>query len=394
MTAVAASAAASVPTTDWRVETIHDEAGLRALAAEWDGLFARMARPSPFLAYTWVETWQRHFGRESRLWVLALRDSGGALIGLAPLHVVSRRIAGALPLRSVEFLGYRGSSVCADHLDFLAPAEQREAVARALIAELLRRAAEWDALVLAGLAADSPIPELWRELSPGGTAVRPEDICYHRDLPADISTLWTEIKRHHPKLASNVKYYRKRLQQQKSVEFIAPVPADQVQATLQALVQLHTQAHARKGQSGNFFRPDYLGFHSDLLGSLAADPRLYLARLDCDGAPTAILYGFLCGGVLYYYQSGFDPALGSFGVGTLLLASVFEDAIARLGAREFDFLRGAEEYKSRWTADARWTREFRAWQRTLAGRLSALEYRARRRAAAFRDRRKAAAAHA
>lgn len=368
------------------LELVTGDGDLLALATEWDSLLAQMERPSPFLSHAWVTTWRWHFGRKSRLFIVTARSPAGELVGVAPLHIVRRRAFGLVPVRSLEFLGYRGSAVCADHLDFLAPAGAREAVTAALAQEILRRHRDWNVLVFADLAEDSPLPEICRSLGAGHRwRLETGETCYFRALPGSAAELWAELKRDHPKLASNVKYYRKRLEQERAVRFVAPVPEAEMPATLEALARLHASAHGRKGEAGNFEKPEYRAFHETLVRRLAAEPTLYLARLDSDRQPVAILYGFVAGGVLYFYQSGFDAALGSYSVGTVLLAAVFEDAIARLSAREFDFLRGGESYKSRWTSTARRTQSLYGWQRGAMARLDHARHGAGRRLSRLRS---------
>jgi CelD/BcsL family acetyltransferase involved in cellulose biosynthesis len=54
----------------------------------------------------------------------------------------------------------------------------------------------------------------------------------------------------------------------------------------------------------------------------------------------------------YDYITGFDPDLAALGLGTVLIGCAIQTA-AEEGAREFDFLRGREDYKYRWGAQDR-----------------------------------------
>ncbi len=51
----------------------------------------------------------------------------------------------------------------------------------------------------------------------------------------------------------------------------------------------------------------------------------------------------------YDYITAFDPELAALGLGTVLIGCAIEAAVEE-GAREFDFLRGREDYKYRWGA--------------------------------------------
>lgn len=361
------------------MELVEDERGWLALQPEWDALLATLSRPGPFLQFTWLDTWRRHFARHSRLYVLLARQPGGGLAGAAPLHIVPRRSAGIIPLRSLEFLGYRGSAVCADHLDFLAVESERARVAECLAVELLRPGHLWDVLVLADLAQDSPLPALFERLAPKFTAsVAPAEVCYYVPMPAQVADFWAQIKRLHPVFARGIRRYHERLRRDHEVRFLAPVPPSQVGDTLADLARLHGLAHRAKGEAGNFSLAPYFAFHAEFLERMASDPGLYLARLEVDGAAAAIMYGFVAGSVLYLYQQGYDPAYSAYSIGKLLLTEVLDDAITRLGVREVDFLRGGEGYKSHWTDLYRTTRTFHLWRGGLPARLAHGQWRSRR----------------
>ena len=83
--------------------------------------------------------------------------------------------------------------------------------------------------------------------------------------------------------------------------------------------------------------------------------RIY--TLEWEGRAVACDYVLQRGKTVYFYQTAFDPdpALEPYSPGYTLLAHCVEDSVER-GAREFDFLRGREEYKTRWTSEARETR--------------------------------------
>jgi len=114
-----------------------------------------------------------------------------ATVGIAPFRIVCRRILGVVPIRQVEFLGYRGSKVCADHLDFLTQAQHRE-----VITTLLK--GEWDALELADLAEESLILRLLSQIR-GDYRVRPisgtQQQCLYIKLPDGWSSLLGSLKK-------------------------------------------------------------------------------------------------------------------------------------------------------------------------------------------------------
>jgi CelD/BcsL family acetyltransferase involved in cellulose biosynthesis len=353
---------------------VSTEGEFLALEPDWNRLLMESSRPVPFLTWEWISTWWQHFGANSRLFVIVARDDRSRVVGIAPLRLVLRRTFGMVPVRSLEFLGYRGSAVCADHLDFLAEPTHRTEICSRLLQEVLQRSKEWDALVLADVAEDSPIPTLFPVLKNGvGDSPRsgPQEQCPYVNLPPQWELLLNSIK---AKYRNNIKRRRERLQEIFQVTFDSRCTVDRAIPHMEIMERLHGSSRNRKGETGNFCIEPYRDFHRAVAQRMAQSGLLYLARLDCDGSPVAALYGFYLGGRLFGYQTGFDAAWETRGVGAVLQAKVFEDAIERLHATEYDFLRGTEPYKYTWTNEERRTRTMRNWSNTSVGRIARAEH--------------------
>jgi hypothetical protein len=69
---------------------------------------------------------------------------------------------------------------------------------------------------------------------------------------------------------------------------------------------------------------------------------------------------------MYYYQAGFDPKYEEWSVGLVVMGKCIEDAISR-ELSEFDFLRGDEPYKKRWTKLHRDTKHITAFMNNISG---------------------------
>jgi hypothetical protein len=67
-----------------------------------------------------------------------------------------------------------------------------------------------------------------------------------------------------------------------------------------------------------------------------------------DGQYQAVLYCFTYLDRTCYYQGGFEPTLARLSLGTVLTALSIRRAIEE-NRSQFDFLRGDEPYKERWT---------------------------------------------
>ena len=125
---------------------------------------------------------------------------------------------------------------------------------------------------------------------------------------------------------------------------------------LEELFQLHTKRWAARGLSGNLHDPAVRAFHLELSRTLGTQGTMRIYSLVHAGKTVACDYVLQRGQTVYFYQTAFDPdpVWEEYHPGYTLLAHCIEDQVGR-GAREFDFLRGREEYKERWTSSVRVT---------------------------------------
>ena len=69
----------------------------------------------------------------------------------------------------------------------------------------------------------------------------------------------------------------------------------------------------------------------------------------------AVFYGLFNDSRLAYFNGGFDQQYNKFSLGTLLVKKLIDFGIKN-GMTVFDFLRGNEAYKSKWTKQFDWNR--------------------------------------
>src|SRR5690606_1136930 len=80
--------------------------------------------------------------------------------------------------------------------------------------------------------------------------------------------------------------------------------------------------------------------------------RLSLQFMRLSGAPQSALYGFQYGTRFSFFQSGIAVEGERMSAGSVLIASAMQHASDN-GIMEFDFLRGDEPYKARWSTGFR-----------------------------------------
>jgi len=299
-----------------------------------------------FLTWEWMDVWCRVQRRNRTPYIVTARLDG-RLAGLAPLVTVPRRL-GPWRLQTLEFMG---GGVGADHLTFLAVRERGDLLSAA-VRFLADQRTQWDLLDLArideGLArrfiAEFSDDDRFR------LVVAPSDISPVLSLPESWHALAAALK---SDLPAKIDYYHRRLARE-----IANVRFHRVEddATFDLawgdLVRLHTRRWRERGLRGAFADETFERFHRQFARRALQRGWLRLYRLEVDGHGVAVLYCLQMRERVSYVQGGFDPAMGRYSVGTLLVAHAIREAIEE-HAREFDFLRGAEPYKMRWATSVR-----------------------------------------
>ncbi|HSP13176.1 MAG TPA: GNAT family N-acetyltransferase [Thermoanaerobaculia bacterium] len=316
------------------VERLTSFEDLRALEALWTELWRRDPSATPFQSPQWILPWYKHFGSGDILTIAA--RTNGALEAIAPFLILRDDDD---PSESLGMLLGSGNS---DYVDVLSTDDR---FADALVAQLASEdCAMWD---LQQLRSTSPLlraapPEGWDDV------VEDHDVCLVLPIEGASENLENIASTHFRK---KLRYYRRSLEREGSVTIESPTP-DTVDELMTTLFDLHAARWKTRGLPGMLAADVDQAFHRDVARGMlgTSSLRMYLMRVN--GKPAAIFYGFAHGGTVYYYLSGYDPALERLSPGTVIVAHAIEQAV-RDGAKTFDFLRGAEDYKYAWGAQDR-----------------------------------------
>ncbi|WP_253910668.1 GNAT family N-acetyltransferase, partial [Pyxidicoccus fallax] len=329
--------------------------------AEWDALLDA-SEAGPFNAWEWLYPWCRRIATDRRPLVLTARDRSGALVGLMPLCVEYRSVAG-VPVRRLSFLGE--THVGSDYLDVVAKRGQEKDVARHFARMLYALRDEWDVLDLTDLREGSPTVDVLREVFPSGDVrVAERYVCPYDTLdpkePFDAFLKRTGRR-------DNFLRRRKWLEKQEGYRIERTEAPGELAAPLTDFFRLHSARWASDGGSQGIKGTGVEAFHRDATQLLAERGRLRMYMMKVGGRAVASVYGILHRRSFIYFQSGYDPEWRNRSVGLVLVGETFRDALAS-GMTEYDFLRGTETYKSDWVTKQRQTVSVRVHGESWAGR--------------------------
>ncbi len=324
--------------------TVAGRQGFADLEPEWRTLADRCPTATVFQTYEWNAAWWRNLGRRPgrRLRLLTFRDAGdGRLVGLAPLMT---SFWYGTPLRRLSFLGTGAS----DYLDVVAAPGHEPQVIEAFYAEL-RRSGGWQIADLQQLREGGVLRALPPTPESGLSHFDADgEACPFLALPGDWETLTRQFGK---KTRANIGYYDRGLQKVYEVEAGYVADTQTLDGEMTRLFELHQRRWNQRWLPGVFGSRAVQEFHRDAARSLLARGWLRLFTLKLDGETQACLYCFAFGDRVCYYQGGFEPTLAKWSLGTVLTARAMQSAIGE-GRAVFDFLRGDEPYKAKWTQAA------------------------------------------
>ena len=295
-----------------------------SIADYWQDKQSRLKWDCIFVLPGWLESWWQSFGADD-LCLLSVRDDD-KVIGIVPLRIKGKQ---------ARFIG--DSDVC-DYLDFVVAPEREADFFKTVIDYLRHQGVEH--LNLAHVSKGSVVwAHLLNETARDrgyDVVVDQEDVLVEMDLPdtweAYLASLSTkqrhEVKRKLNKLASagNANY--------------------RVCDNAEAMDTFLALFSRNKEEKVAFMTPQMQLFFISLAQSMAEIGILKIGVLELDALPVAAVMCFDYDGVVYLYNSAYDAKYGVLSVGLISKIMCIKDSIEK-GAKSFNFLKGAEEYKYR-----------------------------------------------
>lgn len=315
-------------------EVIRGRDAFTRLASVWDDLAHAGMTATPFQFLAYQQAWWTHLG-PGELYTIAVRNPAGDLIAIAPFYNLE------------GVLYFNGCTQETDYLDLIVRPDHAEAAWNTVVDCLCTNVAGWQAFDLCNVPAHS----LTRSILPRLAANRGfsfvesvHEVCPIIALPGDFETYLETVldkKQRHE--------LRRKLRRAEGAEarLVIIGPNDNIRQAVDEFLLLLQKSTPEKQAWLNDERRAM--FH-EVAAASQADNSLQLMFMEVEGQKAAALFNFEYAGRVWVYNSGLDPAsFGHLSLGVVLTARAIETAIER-GNREFDFLRGNEEYKYRFGA--------------------------------------------
>lgn len=357
--------------SDYTIETVTTQEGFASLEQDWNRLSQSADFPNVFTTSDWFRAWHQGFPGEGRRGqhrpnILVLRKDG-AVVGISPLVRTVASRAG-FTVRRLEFVGRAG-----DYND-LVVGDGSTGQVEAVVGFLTATSKQWDVLDLRDLReAGGQIPQIESALSRANL--------FHRIAPEEdrcpylvIDAPWPEMLGRRPHMHHVFRNQQNRLKRLSTEGLRVRIIEDprQEPGLLERMVALEAQKHVGGQLSLPFF-----GRHPEVFRSLfdTLGPRgwISIAVMELGERLLAWLLLFRCGQKLWAYLTAYDHSFARVSPGKMLIPAVIDYGFAH-GFREYDFLRGEEPYKMRWTTDFHQNHRVQIWNRRWISRLRGFAY--------------------
>jgi len=316
------------------------------LCTAWEQLLLNSYGPTIFSTPEWLGAWWKTYGKDKRLLTVALSNSQGELVGLAPfsLEELDTQLHGRI--RRLRLVGDGDPS---DNLDLIFRSGQEEACSNALLSWLACNPV-WDICELNTLPSDSPsiyplLGGIKKRRWVYGSYGRPNSAIV---LPGSWELYLKQLPKEH---ARGVERYTRRLYRHYAVRTVKCTNEGELPNYLEVLFDLHQRRWNSQGEPGSFASPEPRQFYFDMSWAFLRRGWLEFWLLELNGAVAAAQFALRYGDTVYQLQEGLDPEHYSDRAGHVLRAHVIEQLIAE-GVHRYDYLGGSEPHKQNWGAQS------------------------------------------
>lgn len=319
-----------------KIESFTTAAAFDTLRAEWSELLSHVHHNRIFLTWEWQSTWWTAY-HPGDLWVLAVRNEVGQLVGLAPWFIEQRAKTGRT-IRSV------GCVDVTDYLEVIVHRDYEAAIFETLATYLDENQSCYDFIDLCNIPEGSPVlkffPQLLRERGLS-VEIKPQEICPVIELPTE----WDAYLESLDKKQRHEIRRKLRRSEELGASWYMVGPEHDLNAEMDIFLRLMASASEEKAEFLD--DPHNMTFFKQLVRPLMEQGWLQLAFLTIEGRHAATYLNFLYNNEVQIYNSGLDvEAATGLSAGIVLLARLIQYAIEH-GYQYFDFLRGDQEYKFR-----------------------------------------------
>lgn len=329
------------------VSEVNNIPDLNKLNDVWNSLLEKSGSNTIFSTFEWLSIWWEYYGNDKKLFVLLALD-GKEVIGIAPLMIEKRRILRFAPLRVVSFIGTGVS----DYADFIIE-KKREEVLKIFFEYLKKSKRFWDEIELREIKEDSPnLDIISKGLDKWGLsgAIYESGKCPYIKIDGDWSGYLKSLSKN---FKQDLRTQYNRIIKKGFTYSFSKKEMETEDSFFSSLINMHLKGIDNKNKIS--FLKDERGrnFLKQIVRESERKGWITINIMNINDEVAAYDLGFQYENMYYYWNLGRNNRYDIFSPGKLLLHHILEGYFSSGEIDEFDFLRGAEDYKYRWTELAR-----------------------------------------
>jgi len=334
---------------DYEISLYRDWPDSLDLKNSWHTLVVESPSPNIFLTCEWMSLWWKWFGEKGNLRLFVFNDATG-VAAIVPLHIHRSRLMPGVNMNTLRFVG-DGGPVCPDFLSpVLSSSRNVSGLVEVIGKAILSYSGNWAYVCFSDVLLESPgIEPLVGVL---------ERSCKKEIASSERAPYLTLPENYDLFLASlgsrQRESIRRRLRQAKKRYNVRMegVTSTGVDSAISDLLTVFKSSKRGLVTNQGFNRTDYLGFHAEVIKTVAKNGWLRLLILYFDDVPVAFLYGYKFEQAFFFYQTGYDLKYSNDGAGSIMLQLSIELAIEE-HCSTYEFLRGTEDYKYHFSKEER-----------------------------------------
>ena len=347
MSATHAKLAPQIATAPRGVLSVHicsawDE--LDQFREQWNRMLEANPAASIFQTPEWLASWWQAYGQNRNFLALVFENSVGDVVGIVPFFSDQIPFVG-YGLKTLRMVG--AGSGDSDGLNIITAPGYENDCTKAFIAWFASQKkwhlCQMETLPQHSLAAES----LLHETQQSGMSI---DSTLTPNFIIDLPPTWQQyLDSLEPSFRPLLTRYPKRLQSRFTVQFLRCEKQGDLKGQLDTLFDLHQMRWTGRGEAGAFAGTERRDFYYRMAAAFLQRGWLEFWLLELNGETVGAQFCFRYNDTVSLLQEGFHPKYASEKIGYALKAHLLQEMI-RFGTRRYDFLGGADPYKSKFGA--------------------------------------------
>ncbi len=322
---------------------INSDERFSSLKDIWNQVLEKNNFGTIFSTFEWLNTWWECFGQDNKLFILLAQDKE-EIIGIAPLMIEQRKILRCVPIKAISFIG----TGISDYADFIIKVE-RKAVLNSFFKYIWKNKHLWDEIDLREIREDSSNLEMIRDILKNGPCsyeISCLGKCPYIPIRGDWDSFYSSLSK---SFRQDIRTQYNRLKKNGSRYGFSHVQDHIDDAFLSQLIVMHLDSINLKNKKSFLESKEGKSFFKRIIEGYRKKGKVVINIMKVGYEIAAYFVGFLFQGRYYYWNVGKNDKYDDFSPGKLLLQNMIMECFSNNTIKEFDFLRGEEEYKYRWT---------------------------------------------